>query len=91
MDSKIFNNIFTNERKNENKGDEEILDYTINQFKIIGTNFLTNFSKIPNLKKILNSFENREKIRNELECLKVLLLNISEINIQKQEIYIFSK
>ena len=52
MDSKIFNHIFTNERKNENKGDEEILDYTINQFKIIGTNFLTNFSEIPNLKKI---------------------------------------
>ena len=91
MDSKIFNNIFTNERKNENKGDEEILDDTINQFKTIGTNFLTNFSEIPNLKKILNSFENREKIRNELECLKVLLLNISEINIQKKEIYIFSK
>ena len=44
-----------------------------------------------NLKKILNSFKTREKIRNELECLKVLLLNISEINIQKQEIYIFSK
>ena len=89
MDSKIFNHIFTNERKNENKGDEEILDYTINQFKIIGTNFLTNFSKIPNLKKIVNSFENREKIRNELECLKVLLLNNSEINIQKQEIYLY--
>ena len=91
MDSKIFNHIFTNERKNENKGDEEILDDTINQLKIIGTNFLTNFSEIPNLKKIVNFFENREKIRNELECLKVLLLNISEINIQKQEIYIFSK
>ena len=89
MDSKIFNHIFTNERKNENKGDEEILDYTINQFKIIGTNFLTNFSKIPNLKKIVNFFENREKIRNELECLKVLLLNNSEINIQKQEIYLY--
>ena len=89
MDSKIFNHIFTNERKNENKGDEEILDYTINQFKIIGTNFLTNFYKILNLKKILNSLKNREKIRNELECLKVLLLNNSEINIQKQEIYLY--
>ena len=30
MDSKIFNHIFTNERKNENKGDEEIFDDTIN-------------------------------------------------------------
>ena len=30
VDSKIFNHIFTNERKNENKGDEEIFDDTIN-------------------------------------------------------------
>ena len=50
---------------------------------------MTNFYKILNLKKILNSLKNREKIRNELECLKVLLLNNSEINIQKQEIYLY--
>ena len=56
MDSSIFNYIFSNEKKNENKGDQEILDDTINQFKIIATNLFTNLEQIPNLKKILNIF-----------------------------------
>ena len=89
MDSSIFNYIFSNEKKNENKGDQEILDDTINQFKRIGTNLFTNFEQIPELKKILNLFETREKIINELECLNFILFNNNQKNLETQEIYLY--